>query len=172
MVVIFDEYHLAPEHRLPVAYKDVMGAVLWVRNQALGINGCDEWLTRITDFSRVCLMGSSVGGNIAYNACLRALDLDLNPIKIVGSNALNQSFDYEKIRLLPQYLIRGYGGDPLVDRQRKFATMLETLGVHLITKFDDEGYHGVDMFDRRKAQVLYNDIKSFIWSLVKNKSSL
>nr|GEV63750.1 hypothetical protein [Tanacetum cinerariifolium] len=63
--------------------------------------------------------------------------------------------------------MRGYGGDPLVDRQRKFATMLETLGVHLITKFDDEGYHGVEMFDRQKAQVLYDDIKSFIWSLVK-----
>nr|GFB47892.1 probable carboxylesterase 8 [Tanacetum cinerariifolium] len=167
----------------------------------IGINGCDEWLTQIADFSSVCLMGSSAGGNIAYNACLRALDLDRNPIKIVGL-VLDQPFfggverteselrlvndhilplsethlvwslslpegsdqyhEYcntlqdldksrsEKIRLLPQCLIRGYGGDPLVDRQREFATMLETLGVHLITKFDDEEYHGVEMFDRQR----------------------
>ncbi|PWA39029.1 Alpha/beta hydrolase fold-3 [Artemisia annua] len=89
-----------------------------------------------------------------------------NPLRDLGKS------HSEKIRLLLKCLIRGYGGDPLVDRQKDFATMLEARGVHLITKFDDEGCHGVEMVDRRKAKVLYDDIKSFIWSLVKNKSSL
>ncbi|KAK1420156.1 hypothetical protein QVD17_21520 [Tagetes erecta] len=221
-VVISVEYRLAPEHRLPAAYDDAVEAVLWVRDQALGINGCDEWLTELADFSKVYLMGSSSGGNITYNAGLRALDLDIHPIKIVGL-IMNQPFfsgikrteselrlandriiplkvndlmwslalpigsdrDHEfcnpltpdqniieKIKQLPRCLIRGYGGDPMIDRQKEFANMLEAYGVHVIKKFDDEGYHGVEIFNQQKAQVLYDDIKAFIWSFIDKVSTL
>ncbi|KAL8235761.1 hypothetical protein R6Q59_016844 [Mikania micrantha] len=214
-LVISVEYRLAPEHRLPAAYDDAMEAVLWVRDQALKINGCDEWMTEFADFSKVYLMGSSSGGNITYNTGLSTLDLDLNPIKIVGL-IMNQPFfsgvertdselrsvndpivplelndqlwslalpkdsnrDHrycnpaqdrnesciEKIKRLPKCLIRGYGGDPMVDRQLAFANMLEEYGVHVIKKFDDEGHHGVEVFNEQKAQVLYDEIKYFIWS--------
>ncbi|GJS13853.1 probable carboxylesterase 8 [Tanacetum coccineum] len=222
-VVISVEYRLAPEHRLPAAYDDSMEALLWVRDQALGINGCDDWLSELADFSRVFLMGSSSGGNIVYNAGLRALDLDLHPIKIAGlimnqiyfggvestqselqlandrilplhanhvmwSLALPEGCDRDhkysnplqdkdisrngNIIQLPKCLVIGYSGDPLVDRQRAFATMLEACGVQVIKKFENEGYHIVEFFDPQKAKLLYDEIKSFISSLEKKMSNL
>ncbi|GJX60899.1 probable carboxylesterase 8 [Tanacetum coccineum] len=168
-------------------------------------------------------MGSSSGGNIVYNAGLRALDLDLHPIKIAGlimnqiyfggvestqselqlandrilplhanhvmwSLALPEGCDRDhkysnplqdkdisrngNIIQLPKCLVIGYSRDPLVDRQRAFATMLEACGVQVIKKFDNEGYHIVEFFDPQKAKLLYDEIKSFISSLEKKMSSL
>ncbi|KAH7862385.1 hypothetical protein Vadar_004182 [Vaccinium darrowii] len=152
---------------LPTAYDDAVAAVEWVRDQALGVNGCDEWLKELADFSKCFLMGGSARGNIAYNACLRALDLDLSPLQI-GGLVLNLPFfggvqrtesesrlindrilplvvtdimwalalpegadrDHEycnpliygthdgKIGRLPKCLIRGWGGDPLMENAR------------------------------------------------------
>lgn len=207
------DYRLAPEHRLPAAYDDAMDAIKWAKDQA--INGGDPWLKELADFSKVFLMGSSSGGNIVYYAGIRALDMNLDPIKIVGlimnqpyfggverselelkfvndkivplhvndlmwslalpegadrdheySNPLiNEAEMKEKIKRLPQCLIRGYGGDPLVDRQKALAKMIESHGVHVIPQFLETGHHAVEIFDPKSAQDLYDSVKNFVKSV-------
>ncbi|GKC75240.1 probable carboxylesterase 8 [Tanacetum coccineum] len=215
-IIVSLEYRLAPEHRLPAAYDDGLDALRWVRDQALRlkIDGCDEWLSEFADFSKVYLMGTSAGGNLTYNAGLRALDVDLDPVEIRGlimdqpffggverteaelrlvndhvlplaaadlmwSLALpvgsDRDHEYcnplldrdrssiEYIKRLPTCLVRVNSEDPLVDRQKDFANMLEARGVHVIRKFYEEGCHGAEIFDAKKAKIFYDDVKNFIW---------
>ncbi|KAL8509841.1 hypothetical protein ACS0TY_016893 [Phlomoides rotata] len=117
-LVVSVEHRLAPEYRLPAAYEDAMGAVLWARQQVMsfkyftivcppsyekyyGTDGVlitdqqrcrhDEATTLRIDFKRVFLLGSASGGNIAYNTAIRSLLLNLNPIKIKGL-VINQPY--------------------------------------------------------------------------------
>ncbi|XP_075519199.1 putative carboxylesterase 8 [Primulina tabacum] len=210
------EYRLAPEHRLPAAYEDGVEAISWVKTQATidGEDGaCEPWMKQYADFSRVFVMGGSAGGNLVYHACLRALDLDLQPLKIVAL-VMNQPFfgglrrteselkffDNHVIPLhatdllwslvlpedtdrgheycdpttkgsrdgnigrLPVCLVRGYAGDPLIDKQKEFAKMLDSRGVHVIGQWIDGGHHGVEIYDPVVARALYHDFKVFICS--------
>ncbi|KAK7280030.1 hypothetical protein RJT34_25092 [Clitoria ternatea] len=79
-VVVSVEYRLAPEHRLPAAFEDSVEALHWIKTSN------DPWLTRHVDYSRCYLMGESAGGNIAYNAGLRAAAEvhQIKPLQIRG----------------------------------------------------------------------------------------
>lgn len=86
-VVVSIEYRLAPEHRLPAAYDDAVEALHWIRT-----NRADDWLTKYVDYSNVFLMGSSAGGNIAYNAGLRVAAGDDQVYKMINGLILVQPF--------------------------------------------------------------------------------
>ncbi|XP_021730185.1 probable carboxylesterase 120 [Chenopodium quinoa] len=88
VLVVSVEYRLAPEHRLPAAYDDVLDALYWVKEKN------DEWVRKYGDASRCILMGESAGGNIVYNVGLRAsvLTNELRPLVIRGSVLIQPFF--------------------------------------------------------------------------------
>ncbi|XP_065859253.1 probable carboxylesterase 9 [Euphorbia lathyris] len=87
-IMLLVDYRLAPENRLPAQYEDAIDAFLWLKKQALDPKG-EPWVKEYGDFSRCFLFGNGCGGNVVFNAALRAMDLDLTPIKIEGL-VLNQ----------------------------------------------------------------------------------
>ncbi|XP_073278709.1 probable carboxylesterase 9 [Primulina huaijiensis] len=68
----------------------------------------------------------------------------------------------EKLKSVGRCLVIGFGGDPLIDRQQKFVQMLVEQGVMVEARFDDVGFHGIDMIDTRRANAIVNFIKEFV----------
>ncbi|KAL5565372.1 hypothetical protein UlMin_028536 [Ulmus minor] len=74
----------------------------------------------------------------------------------------NPTAETDRVGRLVKCLVKGHGGDPLVDRQREFVKMLEGCGVQVVAHFDDGGFHGVEVFDPTKAEVLRNVVNEFV----------
>ncbi|XP_043705480.1 probable carboxylesterase 9 [Telopea speciosissima] len=210
-IVVSVSYRLAPENRLPAAYEDADDALLWLKQQALDTENGEPWLKELADFSRILLFGWNSGANVAFHARLRALDLDLAPLKILGVmmtqplfggmertksdlkyaddqmlpltvNDLmwelalpvgaNRDHEYcnpwaspriiEKLPNMGKVLVRGYGGDITIDRQRSLVELLMKNGVQVVAHFDDVGFHGIDLIDSRRAVATLNYLKDFI----------
>ncbi|KAH6813079.1 hypothetical protein C2S51_022097 [Perilla frutescens var. frutescens] len=68
----------------------------------------------------------------------------------------------EKVKSLGKCLVIGFGGDPLVDRQQEFVQMLVERGVQVEARFDDVGFHNIDLIDNRRATAIRNFIKEFV----------
>lgn len=69
----------------------------------------------------------------------------------------------DKIRDLGwKVLVSGNGGDPVVDRGKELAQMMEEKGVHVVKDFDEDGCHAIEYYDPLKAKKLIELIKGFI----------
>lgn len=79
-----------------------------------------------------------------------------NPMVVNASSSVE-----DKIGRLPRCLIRGYDGDPLINRTRQLVKKLKSRGVHVETSFLD-GFHANELYCQDKAQALYDDILQFV----------
>ncbi|KAI3444646.1 hypothetical protein Pfo_001311 [Paulownia fortunei] len=78
------------------------------------------------------------------------------------SNPFVDKLMREKVKNIGRCLVIGFGGDPLIDRQQDFVQMLVQEGVLVEARFDDVGFHGIDMIDSRRATAILNFIKEFV----------
>lgn len=59
-------------------------------------------------------------------------------------------------------LVSGNGGDPIVDREKELAQLMEEKGVHVVKDFEENGSHSIEYSDPFKAEKLIELIKGFI----------
>ena len=71
-VVVSVDYHLAPEHKFPVAAEDAYAATIWAANRASEIGG---------DPTRIAIGGDSCGGNLAAVVALMARERRSPPLR-------------------------------------------------------------------------------------------
>ncbi|KAF5203026.1 Carboxylesterase [Thalictrum thalictroides] len=76
---------------------------------------------------------------------------------------VNESYK-DKIKMLGRCFVSVSGGDILSDRQMEFVKMLEKNGVNVVTSFEEEGYHGIDIMEAHKTQALVMALKQFLSS--------
>ncbi|KAJ4774833.1 alpha/beta-Hydrolases superfamily protein [Rhynchospora pubera] len=166
-LVISANYRRAPETRLPGAYDDAVEALSWVRSQAANLATADPWLSTHGDFSKFFMMGSSSGGNIAYQAAVRAKSMDLSPIRLSGV-IINQPYFGGVERTKSE---EGSVNDPVVplhsndmlwrltlpigaDRDHEFANPMKTTGLAEavgLGKCMVLGLIGDGLYDRQKV---------------------
>ncbi|CAA7393215.1 unnamed protein product [Spirodela intermedia] len=70
----------------------------------------------------------------------------------------------EQPPLLPRCLVRGFLGDPLIDRQRDLVAILAEQAEGTVALLDREGFHCVDIFDPGQSDTFLADVKQFIFS--------
>ncbi|WVZ14079.1 hypothetical protein V8G54_011645 [Vigna mungo] len=70
---------------------------------------------------------------------------------------------FEKMKELGwRVLVSGNNGDPLVDRDKELVQLMEEKGVKVVKDFQEEGCHGVELFDPLKANHFIDLVKHFI----------
>ncbi|KAI3829207.1 hypothetical protein L1987_03324 [Smallanthus sonchifolius] len=68
----------------------------------------------------------------------------------------------EKMEKLGRCLVIGFGGDPLIDRQQDLVQQMVMQGAVVEARFDDVGFHGIEMVDPRRASAILGFVKEFI----------
>ncbi|KAI4347473.1 hypothetical protein L6164_008285 [Bauhinia variegata] len=83
-----------------------------------------------------------------------------NPTVMLNDGSRAKPFDEIK-RLKWRILVKGFHGDPLIDRQRELAQMLKSRGIQVVEHYC-EGYHGQEYFDPTKAESTFYVINEFL----------
>ncbi|KAM0009679.1 putative carboxylesterase [Helianthus anomalus] len=68
----------------------------------------------------------------------------------------------KKMEKLGRCLVIGFGGDPLIDRQQELVQMMVMQGVVVEARFDDVGFHGIEIVDPKRADAILSFVKEFI----------
>ncbi|KAJ4842804.1 hypothetical protein Tsubulata_037928 [Turnera subulata] len=74
----------------------------------------------------------------------------------------------EKIGRLPRCYVDANEGDPLVDKAREFAEKLKSRGVHVVTRFQEDGFHAIEAFDQSRAMATFQAVKEFIYTTARS----
>lgn len=75
--------------------------------------------------------------------------------------------DLENIKRLGwRVLVTGCDGDPLIDRQKEVAKLMEDKGMKVMTKFIEGKFHGYEFIDPSKFEELHVVLKDFMLSTV------
>nr|XP_043630575.1 probable carboxylesterase 9 [Erigeron canadensis] len=77
-------------------------------------------------------------------------------------NPLGDQQVVEKMKNLGRCLVIGFGGDPLIDRQQDLVQAMVLQGVAVEARFDDVGFHGIEIIDPKRASAILNFVKEFI----------
>ncbi|CAJ1952585.1 unnamed protein product [Sphenostylis stenocarpa] len=73
---------------------------------------------------------------------------------------------FDKMRELGwRVLVSGTNGDPLVDRDKELVLLMEEKGVQVVKDFQEEGFHGVELFVPLKAHQFNALVKDFIHTM-------
>ncbi|RZC57594.1 hypothetical protein C5167_004901 [Papaver somniferum] len=77
-------------------------------------------------------------------------------------NPMTKSEYSDNIKKLPRTLVRGFEGDPTLDRQMELVRVLIRHGVPVTAHFSEIGFHLIDFIDPKRHLAMLKYLKDFI----------
>ncbi|MCL7040391.1 hypothetical protein MKW94_026311 [Papaver nudicaule] len=77
-------------------------------------------------------------------------------------NPMTKSELSDNMKKLPRCLVRGFEGDPLLDRQMELVRVLIRHGVPVTAHFSEIGFHLIDFIDPKRHLAMLKYLKDFI----------